>query len=47
MKKINSEKMKKINGGGINWGLMAGIGAISSFLIGIIDGLMNPKKCNN
>ena len=47
MEKMNNDKMKKIKGGGINWGLMAGIGAITSFLVGIIDGLMNPKKCNN
>lgn len=47
MKKIDSEKLKQVNGGGVNWGLMAGIGAVASFLIGVIDGLINPKKCNN
>lgn len=46
MKKINDIELKKINGGAINWGLAAGISAIASFLIGVIDGLINPKKCN-
>ena len=47
MKKINNEQLKKIKGGAINLKLVAGISAVASFLIGVIDGLMNPKKCNN
>ena len=47
MKKITDDNLKKITGGGINFSLAAGIGAIASFLIGVIDGLINPKKCNN
>lgn len=47
MKKVENEKLKTVQGGGINWGVMAGIGAVASFLIGVIDGLINPKKCNN
>lgn len=47
MKKINDEHLKKVKGGGINWTMMAGIGAVASFLIGVIDGLINPKKCNS
>ena len=46
MKEISTEKMKDINGGAINWGMMAGIGAIASFLIGIIDGWANTRRCN-
>ena len=46
MKKLNKEQLKKIKGGDVNWGLMAGLGAVASFVIGIIDGLVNPKKCN-
>lgn len=46
MNKINNEQMKEIKGGAVNWSLMAGIGAVASFLIGVIDGLINPKKCN-
>ena len=47
MKKIENEKLKDIKGGGINWSLMAGIGAVASFLIGVLDGILNPQKCNN
>ena len=47
MKKINNEQLKGVKGGGVNWSLVAGIGAVASFLIGVIDGLINPKKCNN
>lgn len=46
MKIINNDGLKKINGGGINWGIAAGVGAFVSFVIGVIDGLINPKKCN-
>lgn len=46
MKRINNEHLKEIKGGGVNWSLMAGIGALASFLVGVIDGLINPKKCN-
>lgn len=46
MKKIDNNKLKEIKGGGINWSLAAGVGAIVSFLIGIVDGMINPKACN-
>lgn len=47
MNKINSDKLKEVKGGGINLGLAASIGAIVSFLIGVVDGLINPTKCNS
>jgi len=47
MERLTNEKMKKVKGGEINWGLISGIGALASFIFGVIDGLMNPKKCNN
>lgn len=47
MKKLNQEKLQEINGGAVHWGIIAGIGAVGSFLIGVIDSLINPKKCNN
>ena len=30
----------------LKWGVIAGFGAFASFVIGVIDGWMNPKKCN-
>lgn len=47
MEVLSNEGLKEIKGGGINWSIVAGVSAISSFLIGIIDGFINPKKCNN
>lgn len=47
MERIRNEELKKVKGGGVNWSLMAGLGAIASFFIGVIDGLVNPKKCNS
>ena len=47
MQKVNNEKLKEIKGGAINWGLAAGIGAFVSFIVGVVDGLLNPAKCNN
>ena len=43
----NNDQLKKIKGGAINLKLVAGISAVASFLIGVIDGIINPKKCNN
>ena len=43
MKEINKEELKSINGGGISiWGGI-GIGAIITFLVGVIDGHINLK----
>lgn len=46
MEIINDNHLKEIKGGGISWKIMAGISALGSFFIGIIDGLINPQKCN-
>ena len=46
MNRINEEQLKNIKGGGVNWTLVTGIAAIASFFMGVIDGLINPQKCN-
>ena len=46
MNLLTKEEMMKINGGGVNIGLWIGIGAGISFIIGFIDGLIRPLKCN-
>ena len=47
MKKLNNEEMLGVKGGGISskflWGI---IGGAVIFLIGLVDGVVNPKKCN-
>ena len=46
MNKLNNNEMLEVKGGAIKWGVIAGIGGFASFIIGVIDGWMNPKKCN-
>lgn len=47
MLELNNEEMNKISGGGVNWTMIAGVGALVSLLVGIVDGYINPIKCNN
>ena len=46
MKNLNDKELMNINGGGINIGLVVGIAAGVTFLIGVIDGIIRPLKCN-
>lgn len=46
MKNLNDKELMNVNGGGINIGLVVGIAAGITFLIGIIDGIIRPLKCN-
>lgn len=42
---LTKEELKKINGGGISFGAILGIGAGITFLIGLIDGYVRPLAC--
>lgn len=46
MKEIGKEELKNIDGGGLS--LLGAIGLIGAgiFLIGVIDGYVRPKKCD-
>ena len=46
MKVLNNEEMINVKGGALRAGLKALIGGAVVFLIGLIDGLINPQKCN-
>lgn len=46
MNKMNNNELYEIKGGGVNWGIVAALGAFASFLVGLVDGYVNPKKCN-
>lgn len=46
MKNLTNEELKEISGGGFHFGILAGIVAGVSFIIGVIDGLVRPLKCN-
>ena len=48
MLELNNEQMMKVSGGfQMSLGVFVGIGAAIVFVIGIIDGYINPNKCNN
>ena len=46
MKNITDNELKKIDGGGVNFGAIFGIAAGVTFIIGVIDGLFRPLRCN-
>ncbi len=46
MKDLTNEELQSINGGGIHVGFLMGLGAAVTFIIGVIDGLVRPLKCN-
>lgn len=41
---LKEEELKNINGGGFN--LIIGISAVVAFIIGLLDGIARPLKCN-
>ncbi len=47
MQEISQNEMKGIQGGAVNWSIVAGVSALVSFIAGVIDGFMNPIKCRN
>jgi len=48
MNKLNNEEMIEVKGGAFSSKLLFGIfGTGIVFLIGVVDGLINPRKCNN
>lgn len=46
MKKLSDNELMNIEGGAIKAGLVIGIAAGVTFLIGLIDGIFRPLKCN-
>ena len=46
MKNIKDKELMNVEGGAIKLGIAFGIAAGVTFLIGIIDGLFRPLKCN-
>lgn len=45
MKNLNDNELMKINGGGINLGIVALVAGGITFIIGIFDGIVRPLKC--
>ena len=46
MNKLSDKELMNIEGGAVKAGLIIGIGAGITFLIGLIDGIFRPLKCN-
>ena len=46
MNVLTNNELKDINGGSIKIGIGIGIVAGITFLIGVIDGIIRPLKCN-
>ena len=45
MNKLNKEELKKTKGGIGFWGIAGIIGA-AIFIVGVLDGIARPVKCN-
>jgi hypothetical protein len=46
MIKLDNEDLKKINAGGISFGLGLAIAGAVVFIIGVVDGFVRPLRCN-
>ena len=46
MIEIKNDELKQINGGGFNVGVAIAIAAGITFIVGVIDGIVRPLKCN-
>ena len=46
MKKLTEEELILVEGGAVSWALVAAIAAGVTFLIGVVDGIVRPLKCN-
>ncbi len=44
--RLSNEELLNITGGGISIGVAAGIGALITFIIGVVDGYLRPSKCS-
>jgi len=44
---LTQNEMYNVSGGGVSWGIVAGIAAAVVYLIGCLNGYTNPNKCSN
>lgn len=44
---LSKKEMYQINGGGISFGIIAGLAAALVYIIGCFSGYTNPSRCNN
>lgn len=44
---LTQKEMHSVEGGGISWGIVAGIAAAVVYIIGCFSGYTNPNRCSN
>lgn len=46
--KLHESELSNIEGGalGLRYAILAGLAGLITLLIGVVDGYMNPQKCN-
>ena len=44
---MTMEELYEVKGGAKKWGFGIVIGAVVSFIVGVIDGFMRPLSCND
>lgn len=44
---LTEKQMYQVVGGGVSWGIVAGIAAAVVYVIGFFSGYTNPTRCNN
>ncbi len=44
---LNDKEMNNVKGGAVSWPIVAAVGGVVAFIIGVISGYTNPTKCNN
>ena len=42
---LSKKELNEIQGGAIHWGVIGAIAGAVTFIIGVIDGIVNPLKC--
>ncbi len=43
---LKEQELNEIKGGGLSLSVLAAIGAVGILVVGIIDGILRPLKCN-
>lgn len=43
---LNDDELTNVTGGAVKYGLIAIIGGIITFIIGVVDGYLRPLPCN-
>lgn len=44
--KLKNDELLKVEGGAIKIGILFALGGLAAFITGLIDGYLNPLKCN-